>query len=144
MDPRRTLPWATRHLRLFRLLLQIAGKCGFQLIIFSILRFVSKLFCYMMYCFILLPSYCYELACIHRNERNGWWNYTINDCSYWIPPPPTPQPTVAPFACPSCDTQPLSTKSMVSAALVGAVAALALNWLVKKMCGRGDGYTSLP
>jgi len=75
---------------------------------------------------------------------NGWWNYTINDCSYWIPPPPTPQPTAAPFACPSCETQPLSTKYMVSAALVGAVAALVLNWLVKKMFGRGDGYSSLP
>jgi hypothetical protein len=31
----------------------------------------------------------------------GWWNNTINNCTYWIPPPPpTPSPTVA---CPVCD-----------------------------------------
>ena len=27
---------------------------------------------------------------------NGWWNYTIEDCSYWVPPPPPPP-------CPVCE-----------------------------------------
>lgn len=27
---------------------------------------------------------------------NGWWNYTIQDCSYWVPPPPPPP-------CPICE-----------------------------------------
>lgn len=27
---------------------------------------------------------------------NGWWNYTIQDCSYWVPPPPPPP-------CPVCE-----------------------------------------
>ena len=38
---------------------------------------------------------------------NGWWNYTTNSCSYWIPPPPTPAPvpvTCAPAPdCPICE-----------------------------------------
>ena len=27
---------------------------------------------------------------------NGWWNSATLQCDYWVPPPPTPQPTMAP------------------------------------------------
>ena len=42
---------------------------------------------------------------------NGWWNYTIGNCSYWIPPPP---PTASPtMACPICDDCITDTSAML-------------------------------
>eukprot|EP00986_Skeletonema_menzelii_P004921 scaffold1723_cov144-Skeletonema_menzelii.AAC.3 len=71
---------------------------------------------------------------------NGWWNETIGDCSYWIPPPPTAAPTKE--TCPSC--KGAGAKEMSVAAAAGAVAALVLN-LVMKKCMRGNnGYEVLP
>ena len=73
----------------------------------------------------------------------GWWNATTKKCDYWIPPAPTPMPTDKPtIPCPSCED--MGTKEMIQAGVAGAVIALVLNWLVKKMNGRGDGYQSLP
>eukprot|EP00804_Cyclotella_cryptica_P003516 CCRYP_002139-RA/>CCRYP_002139-RA protein AED:0.33 eAED:0.33 QI:190/1/1/1/1/1/3/1265/565 len=74
---------------------------------------------------------------------NGWWNFTTKKCDYWIPPPPTPSPTEKPtMPCPSCEE--VSNMALVQSAAAGAVVALVLNWAVKKMFGRHDGYETLP
>jgi hypothetical protein len=45
---------------------------------------------------------------------NGWWNATIRDCSYWIPPPPTDAPT----PCPSSSyAEPIVQECNVTAIL---------------------------
>lgn len=73
----------------------------------------------------------------------GWWNATTLKCDYWIPPAPTPNPTYMPtFACPSCEERGVT--ELGYAAVGGAVVALVLNWAVKKVMGRGDGYERLP
>ena len=73
----------------------------------------------------------------------GWWNFTTKKCDYWIPPPPTPSPTEKPtMPCPSC--KEMGTIELATAIVAGAVVALVLNWLVKKMCGRNEGYERLP
>mmetsp|Transcript_14190 Transcript_14190/g.30833 ORF Transcript_14190/g.30833 Transcript_14190/m.30833 type:complete len:558 (-) Transcript_14190:136-1809(-) len=60
----------------------------------------------------------------------GWWNDITLQCDYWIPPPPAPTPTDYP--------------ALVKGAIGGAVVALALSWVVKKMSGRNEGYQVLP
>jgi len=70
----------------------------------------------------------------------GWWNETIGDCSYWIPPPPTPAPTKE--SCPSCKGG--GAREMSLAAVAGAVVALVLNLVVKKFMRGNDGYEVLP
>jgi hypothetical protein len=73
----------------------------------------------------------------------GWWNATTKKCDYWVPPPPTPMPSVRPtMPCPSCEES--SVMAMVLSAAGGAVVALLLNWVVKKMMGGRDGYETLP
>eukprot|EP00547_Thalassionema_nitzschioides_P017072 CAMPEP_0194231700 /NCGR_PEP_ID=MMETSP0158-20130606/343_1 /TAXON_ID=33649 /ORGANISM="Thalassionema nitzschioides, Strain L26-B" /LENGTH=541 /DNA_ID=CAMNT_0038964357 /DNA_START=26 /DNA_END=1651 /DNA_ORIENTATION=+ len=47
---------------------------------------------------------------------NGWWNFTTNECSYWIPPP---VPTCAP-APESSGTSPM-VAGLVGAAVMGVV-----------------------
>ena len=73
----------------------------------------------------------------------GWWNFTTEQCDYWVPPAPTPNPTDAPtMPCPTVNAR--SNKELGTAAVAGAVVALVLNWLAKKMMGRNEGYQSLP
>lgn len=73
----------------------------------------------------------------------GWWNETIQGCSYWIPPPPTPEPTYMPtMPCPSCAE--IGMKQLSLSAAAGAIVALALNWAVKKYMRNNDGYEVLP
>lgn len=64
---------------------------------------------------------------------NGWWNVTAKQCDYWISPAPTPMPT---------DKANMPFLAMV--AVGGAIVALVLQWGVKKVMGRDDGYQSLP
>lgn len=71
---------------------------------------------------------------------NGWWNETIGDCSYWVPPPPTPAPTKE--SCPPCNGT--GTKAITLAAAAGAVAALVTNLVVKKYVNGNRGYEVLP
>lgn len=61
---------------------------------------------------------------------NGWWNVSTSQCDYWVPPPPAPTPTDYP--------------TLAKGAVGGAVVALALAWLVKKMTSRDAGYQTLP
>ena len=42
---------------------------------------------------------------------NGWWNYTIQDCSYWVPPPPPPPCPV----CEACDGDNTTDETVYSA-----------------------------
>lgn len=74
----------------------------------------------------------------------GWWNETIQNCSYWIPPQPTPAPTYKPtMPCPSC--KEIGTTELSLSAAAGAAIALVLNWAVKKYVMRGNnGYETLP
>ncbi len=71
---------------------------------------------------------------------NGWWNETIGDCSFWVPPQPTPAPTKG--SCPSC--KGAGTKEVALAAAAGAVAALVTNLVVKKYVRGNRGYEVLP
>ena len=74
---------------------------------------------------------------------NGWWNFTSKKCDYWIPPAPTPMPTDKPtMPCPSCDEK--STVALAGSAAAGAIVALVLNVIGKKMFGGRDGYQTLP
>lgn len=67
----------------------------------------------------------------------GWWNFTSSQCDYWVPPPPTPAPTVA--------SAPTDYSSVTMGAVGGAIAALFLSWAAKKMAGRtAEGYSPLP
>lgn len=82
---------------------------------------------------------------------NGWWNASINDCSYWIPPAPTPVPTRAPFTasptvpCPECAICSGDDMSMLYAGaagfLVGVVAMALWNCIASR---RRGGYTEIP
>jgi hypothetical protein len=86
----------------------------------------------------------------------GWWNATTSKCDYWIPPPPTPQPTTAPTeGCPVCNddcTAPkgaAETQQLVQAGLSGALVAGVLVALAMKYCfGAGrrstEGYSTIP
>jgi hypothetical protein len=68
----------------------------------------------------------------------GWWNTTTSQCDYWIPPPPTPAPTIP--------TPPVDYTTMAMGAAGGAFATLALSWATRKMTGGGrtGGYSPLP
>lgn len=73
----------------------------------------------------------------------GWWNSTTKQCDYWIPPAPTPMPTDKPtMPCPSCEEK--SSVSLAGSAAAGAVVALVLNVVGRKMFGGRDGYQTLP
>jgi hypothetical protein len=90
----------------------------------------------------------------------GWWNASTTKCDYWIPPPPTLQPTPAPTeGCPVCeDCAPRGispaivkgpeTKQLVEAGLAGAFVAGVLVVLAMKYCFGGrrstEGYTTIP
>jgi hypothetical protein len=83
---------------------------------------------------------------------NGWWNETIQDCSYWIPPitiPPTPCPTSPPcpelvqlpaLACPAAPPNPLMIGGL--AALIGLVVGAVLGRLTAT-ARRRDGYQEI-
>lgn len=83
---------------------------------------------------------------------NGWWNWDLQACEYWIPPtaaPTEPCPTCptcqvcpVPDPCPVCPT-PLTHVALVQAATGGAAVALLVAYVLR-VCGRGGGYTALP
>lgn len=64
------------------------------------------------------------------NCGNGWWNAQSEKCDYWVPPPPAPTPT--------------DYRTLMKGAAGGAVAALALAWIVKKATAKDEGYQALP
>lgn len=66
---------------------------------------------------------------------NGWWNFDLQACEYWVPP--TPAPTVA---CPT----PLTNTALVQAAAGGGAVALLLGFVGLRLFGRSGGYTTLP
>jgi hypothetical protein len=67
---------------------------------------------------------------------NGWWNYTIQDCTYWVPPPATAAPTAAP--CPQVETK------LWLAAGAGALVAVLASAIVSKLCRRRSEYSVIP
>jgi len=87
---------------------------------------------------------------------NGWWNYSGHKCDYWIPPPPTPQPTMAPTAgCPACNATSIceqvappvvSHKSIIQAALGGALVSFIFVAIGFRYClgGRRQEYSRIP
>lgn len=56
---------------------------------------------------------------------NGWWNESIHDCTYWVPPvtiPPTPCPTCPEVeACPAPNTLLIGGVAGVLGLIIGAV-----------------------
>lgn len=48
---------------------------------------------------------------------NGWWNETIQDCSYWVPPPPCPVCEVCFFPNPASDADDGSNSSSISSSV---------------------------
>lgn len=63
---------------------------------------------------------------------DGWWNDETMQCDYWIPPSPS-TPT------------PIDYTTLTKGAAGGAVGAVLLLWLIKKMTGRTyDDYRTLP
>jgi hypothetical protein len=86
---------------------------------------------------------------------NGWWNASIHDCTYWIPPSPTAVPTRAPVTampivpcpttCPSCT--PFNSRSSmevgVAGFLLGAVVMAIYHHCVTSR-HRRDGYSDIP
>jgi hypothetical protein len=87
---------------------------------------------------------------------NGWWNFNLSACEYWIPPMPTIVPTMAPISCPEVEpTVPCSMESMLSggsanvkqlvlSAGAGGVLALVISAVVTKYFSRRGQYTSVP
>ncbi|GAX24520.1 hypothetical protein FisN_18Lh074 [Fistulifera solaris] len=89
---------------------------------------------------------------------NGWWNASIQDCTYWIPPAPTAVPTRAPITamptlpcptCPSCtSTTTFNSSSMdttvgVAGFLLGVV-VMAIYQCVTRSRHRRGGYDEIP
>lgn len=83
---------------------------------------------------------------------NGWWNYDLKACEYWIPPAPTAQPTplptthwptAAPVVCPD---PPFTYGSLVMAGGAGALVAVLVGFVWNKFCGsrRREGYSEVP
>ena len=66
---------------------------------------------------------------------NGWWNFDLQACEYWVPP--TPAPTMA---CPT----PLTNTVLAQAAAGGGAVALLLGFVGLRLFGRSGGYTTLP
>lgn len=99
---------------------------------------------------------------------NGWWNASIQDCTYWIPPPPPPP-------CPVCDATtachnsnnnnntnttsavakmrsigghhdgPINKQQVGLAFGAGALITLLLGWVLTRIFGRNNqGYSTIP
>lgn len=66
----------------------------------------------------------------------GWWNSETLQCDYWVPPPPTVAPTVAPT--------PTDYSALGIGAAGGAALVLFLSWAARKRTGRAEGYSPLP
>lgn len=81
---------------------------------------------------------------------NGWWNFDLQACEYWIPP--TLAPTEACPECPDCPAPvvcdvcptPLTNMASVQAAAGGGAVALVLGFIGLRIFGRSGGYTTLP
>jgi len=87
---------------------------------------------------------------------NGWWNYTINDCSYWVPPPtqmPTSQPTIECPVCDDCgdfvasalagtseDNSAHGGAAWVVPAIIGALVGAVIAMAVPKLMGRRNRH----
>ena len=70
---------------------------------------------------------------------NGWWNYTTEQCDYWIPPPePTPAPTEP---CPVCDACSTSS-SIIGTGVIGVAIGAAVSYLVFK--NKRNNYQAIP
>lgn len=75
----------------------------------------------------------------------GWWNASIDACSYWIPPIPPPTnipsftPTHEPIICPEA----ITTKSQLTSGVYGAIIALILSFIISKIMNRRHGYTRI-
>lgn len=73
---------------------------------------------------------------------NGWWNYTTSKCDYWIPPPPTAEPTAAPTEpCPACP-EPSATQPAMLGAIVGGLVVGGIVW--KLLGNKRRDYESIP
>lgn len=81
---------------------------------------------------------------------NGWWNFDLQACEYWIPP--TPPPTQPCPECPDCPVpvvcdvcpRPLTNTALAQAAVGGGALALLLGFIGLRLFGRSGGYTALP
>lgn len=73
----------------------------------------------------------------------GWWNETIEDCTYWVPPPtdpPTFQPTMEPVICP----EPLTRMAEIKSASIGAIFTFIVCAAVFALFGRRPaGYSTI-
>jgi hypothetical protein len=81
---------------------------------------------------------------------NGWWNASIQDCTYWIPPAPTPVPTRAPVTamptvscptCPSCTRMDTSWNVGVAGFLLGVVVMAIFHCVTSR---HRRGYAEIP
>ena len=85
---------------------------------------------------------CDSWSITHVVFLSGWWNYTLNDCSYWVPPvTEAPSLASAQLATPA----PVDKAPLALAAGAGAIVALAIGAVILKLRGRrSEGYSTIP
>ena len=76
---------------------------------------------------------------------NGWWNASINNCTYWVPPP-EPAPELTTNVTAACADAAVSSVSSLQAGGVGLVVGLVAAWVGTKVLGGGrrQGYSEIP
>lgn len=79
---------------------------------------------------------------------NGWWNYSINNCTYWVPPPTEPPApinlTALNITLPSCPEE--GGSSALQAGGIGVIVGVVVAFIGGKLFGnnRRQGYSEIP
>ena len=76
---------------------------------------------------------------------DGWWNYTSEQCDYWIPPPPAPTPAPCPV-CEECKSFTINRPFLASggALILGAILGSLVTAVSMKLFGANKRHQYSP